>query len=68
MIPYDLISPLWSDGAKKERFLAIPDGTTITINADGDWDLPKGSIAMKTFAVDGKRVETRLFMRHADSD
>ncbi len=66
VIPYDLISPLWSDGAKKERFLAIPDGTTITINADGDWDLPKGSIAMKTFAVDGKRVETRLFMRHAD--
>jgi uncharacterized repeat protein (TIGR03806 family) len=66
MIPYDLNSPLWSDGAKKERFFAIPDGTTITVGADNDWDLPIGSVAMKTFSVGGKRIETRLFMRHSD--
>jgi len=66
MIPYDLNSPLWSDGAKKERFFAIPDGTTITVGADNDWDLPVGSVVMKTFSVDGKRIETRLFMHHDD--
>jgi uncharacterized repeat protein (TIGR03806 family) len=66
LIPYDVNSPLWSDGAEKQRFLAIPDGTTITINQDQDWDLPIGAVAMKTFSVGGKRVETRLFMRHDD--
>ncbi|TMQ06681.1 MAG: hypothetical protein E6J90_45450 [Deltaproteobacteria bacterium] len=66
LIPYDVNSPLWSDGADKQRYLAIPDGATIAINADQDWDLPIGSVAMKTFSVGGKRVETRLFMRHDD--
>jgi len=66
LIPYDVNSPLWSDGAEKQRYLAIPDGATITINPDQDWDLPIGSVAMKTFSVDDKRVETRLFMRHDD--
>jgi uncharacterized repeat protein (TIGR03806 family) len=80
-IPYEVQAPLWSDGADKLRWLAIPDGTTITVGAneidagadagdftdDGnDWDLPIGSVAMKTFSVGGKRVETRLFMRHTD--
>jgi uncharacterized repeat protein (TIGR03806 family) len=66
MIPYEVNSPLWSDGAEKQRYLGIPDGATIKINADGDWDLPVGSVAMKTFSVGGKLVETRLFMRHDD--
>jgi uncharacterized repeat protein (TIGR03806 family) len=66
LIPYDVNSPLWSDGADKQRYFAIPDGATIAINADQDWDLPIGSVAMKTFVVGGKRVETRLFMRHDD--
>ncbi len=66
VIPYDLNSPLWSDGAAKERWLAVPDGKTITIGAAGDFDLPIGSVAMKQFSVGGKRIETRLFMRHDD--
>ena len=66
VIPYDVNSPLWSDGAKKARWLAIPDGQKITIGADNDWDLPIGSVAMKEFSVGGKRIETRLFMRHDD--
>ena len=59
-------APLWSDGADKQRYFAIPDGMTIAIGADNDWDLPIGSVAMKTFSVGGKRIETRLFMRHDD--
>jgi uncharacterized repeat protein (TIGR03806 family) len=66
LIPYDVNSPLWSDGADKERFLALPDGTTITVGNDGDWDLPIGSVVAKTFSVDKTRIETRLFMRHDD--
>ncbi|MEJ7602674.1 MAG: PQQ-dependent sugar dehydrogenase [Kofleriaceae bacterium] len=66
LIPFDVNSPLWSDGADKTRHLAIPDGTTISINAEQDWDLPIGSVVAKTFAVGDRRIETRLFMRHSD--
>ena len=66
LVPFDVVSPLWSDGADKTRHLAIPDGTTIAINAEQDWDLPVGSVVTKTFSVGDRRIETRLFMRHSD--
>jgi uncharacterized repeat protein (TIGR03806 family) len=66
LIPYGVAAPFWSDGADKERFFAIPDGTTLTAAADGDLALPIGSVTMKTFSVGGRRVETRLFVRHDD--
>ncbi len=66
LIPFDLNSPLWSDGATKERFFAIPDGSTITLSSDGDFQLPNGSVTVKTFFVGGRRVETRLFLRHGN--
>ena len=66
LVPYTVTSPLWSDGAEKERWLAIPDGTTIAIGPDEDWELPVGAVTMKTFAVGDRRLETRLFMRHDD--
>ncbi len=66
MIPYDLNSPFWSDGALKQRHFAIPDGAKITVGADGDFDFPNGSVVSKTFTIGGRRVETRLFMRHQD--
>jgi hypothetical protein len=31
LIPYDVNSPLWSDGAGKARFMAIPDGALIHV-------------------------------------
>lgn len=66
LVPYAVNSELWADGADKERWLAIPDGTTIGVTADGDLDLPPRSVVMKTFSAGGRRVETRLFVRHDD--
>lgn len=68
LVPYDVSSPLWSDGADKERHIALPDGTTIGVKADGDFDLPIGTVLAKTFSLGGKRIETRLFMRHDDGE
>ncbi|HVH46504.1 MAG TPA: PQQ-dependent sugar dehydrogenase [Labilithrix sp.] len=68
LVPYGVNAALWSDGADKERFLAVPDGQTITAKPDGDLDLPVGSVLVKTFSFGGKRVETRLFVRHEDGD
>jgi uncharacterized repeat protein (TIGR03806 family) len=64
LVPYETRAQLWSDGASKERFFAIPDGQRITRLADGDFDFPNGTVTVKTFSVGGKRIETRLFMRH----
>lgn len=67
LVPYGVQAPLWSDGAVKERWVAIPDGTNITVkDADGDFEFPNGTVLVKTFSVGGKRVETRLFIRHDD--
>lgn len=68
LIPYAPSAPFWSDGAEKERFMALPEGGRITVGADGDWDLPRGSVLVKHFTVAGRRVETRLFVRHADGE
>jgi uncharacterized repeat protein (TIGR03806 family) len=68
LIPYDVNVPLWSDAAQKDRYFAIPDGATIDVLPDGDLDLPVGSVTMKTFYVQGRRVETRLLVRHQNGN
>lgn len=66
LVPYTVASELWADGAEKARAFAIPDGTKLTVRDDGHLDLPARSVTMKTFTRGGKRVETRLFVRHDD--
>ncbi|MDB4968567.1 MAG: hypothetical protein JWN44_4256 [Myxococcales bacterium] len=68
LIPYDVNVPLWSDGADKRRWLSLPPTGQIHINADGDWDLPIGTILVKEFADGARRIETRLLVRHDDGE
>lgn len=65
VVPYSLNSPLWSDGAEKQRFFAIPDGRTITVDARGDFIFPVGSVLIKNFLHDDRLIETR-FLMHED--
>ena len=65
-IPYSVALPFWSDGVAKERYLALPDGTRISIDADGDWTLPPGGVTIKNFRHQGQLFETRFFVRHVD--
>ena len=78
VIPYEVNSPLWSDGADKTRGMALPNGAKIhVVNCsanpsecpgsrdyadDGKWKLPVGTVMVKSFLFDGKLLETRLFM------
>ncbi len=55
--------PLWADGASKGRWVALPDGTTIDDTKPGEWSFPIGTRFWKEFAVGGKRVETRYFVK-----
>ena len=68
VIPYDINATFWSDGASKDRFFAIPDGTKITVNPDGDWVFPAGSVVMKHFFLNNRPFETRLLIRHDDGE
>jgi len=64
LIEYDLNSVLWSDSAAKKRFMAIPDGTTIEIDENGDFIFPEGTVLAKQFYLQDKIVETRLLVKH----
>jgi len=66
LLPYDINAPFWSDGAQKDRYIGIPNGTTITRNAEDDWEFPNGTVIVKNFRLNGNLVETRHFMRHPD--
>jgi uncharacterized repeat protein (TIGR03806 family) len=66
LIPYAIAAPFWSDGAAKERWLALPNGTTIQVQGDGDFSFPAGTVLMKHFRLGTQLAETRLFMRHPD--
>jgi uncharacterized repeat protein (TIGR03806 family) len=66
ILRYSVNTPLWSDGAEKERGIALPNGATIAYSADGAWELPDQSILIKTFRLGGKPLETRFLVRQGD--
>ncbi len=66
LLPYDINALFWSDGAIKDRSIGLPNGTTITRNADDDWAFPNGTVIVKNFRLNGDLVETRHLMRHPD--
>ena len=72
LIPYAPSAPLWTDGAVKRRWIAMPDwltpDTKIGLLPDGDFDFPIGTVLVKEFALGSLRVETRLLVRHSDGE
>jgi hypothetical protein len=57
--------PLWSDGARKRRWIYLPPGTAIDASRPDAWDFPRGTRLWKEFSLDGP-VETRFIERLAD--
>lgn len=51
---------LWSDGAVKRRFIALPRDAQIDTGDLDDWSFPVGTRLWKEFTVGGVRVETRF--------
>jgi uncharacterized repeat protein (TIGR03806 family) len=65
-VGYTVNSALWSDGAAKDRWLFVGANAKIGVAADGDFDIPPNSVAVKTFSLGGKKIETRLLVRYPD--
>ena len=81
LVPYEVNSPLWSDGAAKRRWLAVPsDGAPYDTTAErigfaarGEWTFPTGTVFVKHFELGTdeanpaarRRLETRFLVRDA---
>lgn len=78
LIPYTPNTPLWSDGALKTRYVAVPNNGGVTspdeqiaFAATGNWSFPAGTVFVKTFELNTdtahpnvrRRLETRLLVR-----
>lgn len=69
-VPYVVSSPLWSDGAVKQRWIGLPEGQKVELADDGSLKLPVGTIFVKQFdlppsvAPHGRthRLETRVLV------
>ncbi|MCO4774132.1 MAG: hypothetical protein KDA24_29140, partial [Deltaproteobacteria bacterium] len=67
LIPYDVRSPLWTDGALKRRWMTVPPGEVVGYSATGDWLFPQGSTLIKQFlAAPDVPIETRFMVRDGD--
>ena len=70
-IPYDLITPLFTDYAKKKRFIWLPNGVSGSYVDDySPIDLPEGTILIKNFFYNNvqpnnstKIIETRIMYK-----
>ncbi len=68
VLPYDLISPLFSDYASKKRFIWMPDDVSASyIDDHSIMDFPTGTVLIKNFYYENvlpdntqKIIETRL--------
>ncbi|RYZ59738.1 MAG: hypothetical protein EOP08_15225, partial [Proteobacteria bacterium] len=70
--PYSIRSPLWSDGAAKQRWVYVPQGAgTGTVAANGRTTLPVGSLVIKQFSLPAdsnpvggrtRKLETRIMV------
>jgi hypothetical protein len=61
--PYSPQYPLWTDGAKKRRWIRLPDGLAVGARDDERWDFPVGTRFWKEFTFGSRRVETRYIWR-----
>jgi len=68
VIRYELITPLFTDYAVKDRFIVVPAGKTIKYTATGVLDFPDSTIIVKNFAYRNQdnhkiMIETRLLVK-----
>lgn len=67
---YEVIEPLWQDGAAGERQVALPDGaavdTEITFRPNGSRQVrvvwPEGAVLAKTIRLGSRPVETQVLL------
>lgn len=72
-IEYSVAMPLWSDGAKKRRWIRVPAGASIQAVSNTHWGYPVGTVFLKFFEMEVrpgvyKRLELRIFQRVSEQE
>ncbi len=74
VLPYELITPLFTDYAYKARFVWMPDSVQATVDGEGNVQFPDNTVLIKNFYypadfsrpdADWDLIETRLLLRRA---
>jgi uncharacterized repeat protein (TIGR03806 family) len=76
VIPYGVNAELWSDGAIKERFLALPGSEQIEFSAGDPWRFPPNTVLVKNFYLEFDSgdstsrdlIETRFLVYDGEAD
>lgn len=72
LVEYELRAPLFSDYSTKHRFIRLPPGGEMTVDASGRFVFPEGTLIVKTFGFQSdlrdptspeRIIETRLLER-----
>lgn len=51
--PFEVNAPLWTDGAVKQRYIAVPAGKSVVYDDTSDiYAYPDGAMPIKNFSVD----------------
>lgn len=74
LLAYDVQSPLWSDGASKQRWISLPPDTHIGFSENEPWVFPPGTVFVKHFSMlmderdpsSVRRLETRVLVAQRD--
>lgn len=62
-VEFSLIQPPWQPGATARRWLSLPMGSSLAINADGEFEYPAGAVVVQHYLVakTGAPFETHVF-------
>jgi hypothetical protein len=74
IVGFELNSPLWSDGAAKQRYIVLPPGESLTYTDTGAFGVPVGTILIKEFLLEAVLgdpttlfpVETRFLVKRCE--
>jgi uncharacterized repeat protein (TIGR03806 family) len=70
IVSYSVNAPYWADGARAQRFMALPGTTQIEFVENDTWKFPEGTVLAQTLTLDldaeiattRKRIETRVLL------
>lgn len=64
IVAFEVNSPLWSDGSRKERFISIPAGAKVTPTDSDQYAFPDKTVLVKNFQIDSVHGDstTRFFI------
>ena len=68
LVEYDVTVELWSDGARKRRWIALPGTAGIVFDASNSWTFPGETVVVKHFEIETepgvlRRLEKRVLIR-----